>query len=67
MGIPADALPHLFKRFYRVSRSSVQQVSGSGIGLYVVNQIVQGHGGTITVASTEGVGSTFTVQIPLAQ
>ncbi|KPV53727.1 hypothetical protein SE17_07920 [Kouleothrix aurantiaca] len=67
VGIPADALPHLFKRFYRVSRASVQQVSGSGIGLYVVNQIVQGHGGTISVASTEGVGSTFTVQIPLTQ
>lgn len=67
IGIPADALPHLFKRFYRVSRESVQQVSGSGIGLYVVNQIVQGHGGVITVTSQEGVGSTFTVQIPLVQ
>ena len=67
IGIPAEALPHLFKRFYRVSRDSVQQVSGSGIGLYVVSEIVRGHGGAIQLASTEGEGSTFTVQIPLAQ
>ena len=66
MGIPADALPHLFKRFYRVSRASNEQISGSGIGLYIVKEIVANHGGTVEVSSTEDVGSTFTVSLPLA-
>lgn len=66
LGIPADALPNLFKRFYRVSRSSAQQIAGTGIGLYVVKEIVSSHGGTVEVRSSEGVGSTFTVYLPLA-
>jgi signal transduction histidine kinase len=66
LGISSDALPHLFKRFYRVPRSSTQQIAGSGIGLHVVKEIVAGHGGTVDVSSTEGVGSTFTVYLPLA-
>jgi signal transduction histidine kinase len=66
VGIPAAELPHLFKRFYRVTRASGEQISGSGIGLYVVKDIVARHGGVIDVQSTEGVGSTFTVYLPLA-
>jgi PAS domain S-box-containing protein len=66
LGIPADALPNLFKRFYRVSRASTQQIAGTGIGLYVVKEIVTSHGGTVEVSSTEGIGSTFTVFLPLA-
>jgi PAS domain S-box-containing protein len=65
LGIPAAALPNLFKRFYRVSHASTQQIAGSGIGLYVVKEIVAGHGGTVDVSSTEGAGSTFTVNLPL--
>lgn len=65
LGIPAEALPHLFKRFYRVTRDNAQQISGSGIGLYVVKEIVVGHGGTIHAHSAENVGSTFTVRLPL--
>ena len=57
-------MPHLFKRFYRVSQSAAS-ISGSGIGLYVVKEIVSRHGGTIQVRSTEGAGSTFTVELPL--
>jgi signal transduction histidine kinase len=66
LGIPADALPHLFKRFYRILHTSTQEIAGSGIGLYVVKEIVAGHGGTVDVRSTAGVGSTFTVYLPLA-
>lgn len=64
IGIPEDALPHLFKRFYRVGNNS-QQISGSGIGLYVVKEIVNGHNGSIDVVSVPDHGSTFTVTLPL--
>jgi signal transduction histidine kinase len=66
LGIPAAALPHVFKRFYRVLGASTQPIVGSGIGLYVVREIVAGHGGTVEASSIEGVGSTFTVYLPLA-
>ncbi|MEO7911799.1 MAG: HAMP domain-containing sensor histidine kinase, partial [Roseiflexaceae bacterium] len=66
LGIPAAALPHVFKRFYRVAGTSTQQIAGSGIGLYVVREIVTGHGGTVEASSIEGGGSTFTVYLPLA-
>jgi signal transduction histidine kinase len=64
IGIPADALPHVFQRFYRVRNDVGQAIEGFGIGLYVVQEIVTRHGGTITVASTEGAGATFTVCLP---
>lgn len=66
IGIPESAQPYLFQRFYRASNVSGHHISGLGIGLYLVNEIVAQHGGTIAVASTEGAGSTFTVRIPLA-
>jgi PAS domain S-box-containing protein len=65
IGIPSAALPHLFQRFYRVDNVAAQQVTGMGIGLYVVGEIVARHGGRIEVASGEGQGSTFTVWLPL--
>lgn len=65
MGIPADAVPHLFERFYRAPPVRSEHISGMGIGLYVVGEIVALHGGEITVSSTEGVGSTFTVRLPI--
>jgi signal transduction histidine kinase len=64
MGIPADDLPHLFERFYRASNVSVDNISGVGIGLYVVKEIVSLHGGTVTIQSEEGQGSTFTIRLP---
>jgi signal transduction histidine kinase len=67
LGIPADALPHLFQRFYRASNIDAQYISGMGIGLYVVKEIVALHAGTIEVASQEGLGSTFTVVLPLPE
>jgi signal transduction histidine kinase len=65
IGIPAGALPQLFQRFYRAGNAGTQQISGMGIGLYVVREIVTLHGGTVAVESCEGAGSIFTVQLPL--
>jgi signal transduction histidine kinase len=66
LGIPPDAIPHLFDRFYRAGNTRRQQLAGLGIGLFVVREIVTLHGGTIEVASREGQGSVFTVHLPLA-
>ncbi len=66
IGIPADALPHLFSRFYRANNVQDQQISGIGLGLYVVSEIVALHGGSVEVDSEEGSGSTFTIYLPLA-
>lgn len=65
MGIPQTALPHLFERFYRAPNVDYRHISGMGIGLYVVQEIIKLHGGRIEVVSTEGVGSTFTIVLPL--
>jgi signal transduction histidine kinase len=65
IGIPAQVLPQLFQRFYRVAGEATQQISGMGIGLYVVKDLVTLHGGEVHVASAEGQGSTFTVCLPL--
>ena len=65
IGIPADALPHVFQRFYRARNDVGHAIEGFGIGLYVVQQIVTRHGGTITVTSTEGAGATFTIRLPV--
>lgn len=65
IGIPAAALPHLFQRFYRATNVDSHYISGMGIGLYVVKEIVGLHGGTVAVTSIENQGSTFTVMLPL--
>ncbi len=65
IGIAADALPRVFERFFRAPNAEPNQISGMGIGLFVVHEIVTLHGGTITVESTEGVGTTFRVIMPL--
>ena len=67
IGIPEAALPHIFQRFFRAHTGDTHRISGLGIGLYVVKEIVELHGGTVEVESVEGVGSTFTVCLPLAQ
>ena len=66
IGIPATALPRIFERFYR-AENVAGQIGGTGIGLASARQIVEQHGGTIGVDSQEGVGSTFTVRLPLAR
>ncbi len=65
VGIPANALPHLFERFFRAANAEGSGISGMGIGLYVVKEIVALHGGQIWADSVEGQGTTFTVCLPL--
>ncbi len=65
VGIPSEALPRLFERFHRVSGTRSRSYEGSGIGLALVKELVDQHGGTLSVSSQVDVGSTFTVQIPL--
>lgn len=62
-GIPDEALPNLFQKFYRV-KGMETKVAGTGLGLSICNGIVQGHGGHIEVKSQLGVGTTFVVMIP---
>jgi signal transduction histidine kinase len=64
IGIPAADLPHVFER-YRRGGNVTGQIAGSGIGLSAAQQIVAQHGGTITVESVEGEGTTVTVKLPL--
>lgn len=66
IGIPSSAFPRLFQRFNRSDRPAIDGIPGIGIGLYVVKEIVERHNGTVDVVSVEGVGSTFTVSLPLA-
>jgi PAS domain S-box-containing protein len=66
IGIPATALPHLFTRFYRAPNATEQPTSSLGIGLFIVRELVQAHGGSVTVESVEGAGSTFMVHLPWA-
>jgi len=64
-GISADALPHVFERFYRADPARSRAVEGTGLGLAVVRNIVRVHGGAVTVASEPEKGTTFTIDIPL--
>ncbi len=65
VGIEADALPLIFQKFYQADSSSTRNYSGLGLGLYVAQRFVELMGGMIGVDSTTGVGSTFTVTLPL--
>jgi len=64
-GIPPDALPRLFNRFYQVDTVRKRRGQGSGLGLYISKQIIEAHGGQIGVDSKLGSGSTFFFTLPL--
>jgi signal transduction histidine kinase len=66
IGIPADKIEHLFQAFFRVEASADQHTAGLGLGLHIAHEIVRLHGGTITVDSQPGQGSTFTMILPLS-
>jgi two-component system OmpR family sensor kinase len=65
VGIPEDDLPYVFERFFRSKRSRRANPGGSGLGLSIVRWIVEAHKGKITVESSPGKGSTFTVRLPV--
>jgi len=64
-GIPKRHLPRLFERFYRADKARSRKLGGTGLGLAIVKHIVQVHGGHVTVESTLGKGSTFTLYLPV--
>ena len=67
VGIPAAAQEFIFKRFYRVDQNRGAEKKGTGLGLSIVKRAVEAHGGTITVMSTPGIETTFTMEIPKEQ
>lgn len=66
-GIPAEELPNIFERFYRVDKSRARVTGGSGLGLTITKRLVEAHGGTIDVQSQLGKGSCFTFTLPIEQ
>ena len=67
IGIPRQHQDRLFERFYRVDTSRSRNLGGTGLGLAIVKHIVQAHGGRITVESTPGAGSVFSIFLPLKE
>jgi two-component system phosphate regulon sensor histidine kinase PhoR len=65
MGIPKEQLPRMFQQFFRVEGSHMLGIKGTGLGLYLVKHLIEGHGGTIWVESEFGKGSTFSFWLPL--
>jgi heavy metal sensor kinase len=65
IGIPADAIPHVFDRFYRVDKARSRDAGGSGLGLSIARAIVAAHGGWISCTSEPGTGSLFVIALPV--
>src|SRR5581483_9494408 len=65
IGIEEEDLDRIFERFYRVGDHLTREVSGAGLGLALVDEVIRSHGGQIRVESTKGKGSTFTILLPI--
>jgi PAS domain S-box-containing protein len=66
IGIPPEEASRLFRKFHRISTPETADIGGTGLGLYIVKSLVEAHGGRIHLRSLPGVGSTFTVSLPVA-
>ena len=64
-GISADQLPHIFDKFYQADNQAQAATKGTGLGLAIAKEIVEAHGGAISVESTLGHGTTFVVTLPV--
>ncbi|MBI5802567.1 MAG: HAMP domain-containing protein [Verrucomicrobia bacterium] len=64
-GIPAEHLPHLFERFYRVDKARSREFGGAGLGLSIVQALIEAHGGSVSAASEVGQGTEFCVRLPM--
>ena len=65
--MPAEALEFIFKRFYRIDQSHGAEKKGTGLGLSIVKRAIEAHDGEITVSSTPGIVTAFTITIPRKQ
>jgi two-component system sensor histidine kinase ResE len=64
-GIPAEQLPHIFEKFFQADSNTPTALRGAGLGLAIAKSIVTAHGGTIGVESRIGVGTTFSIRLPI--
>ena len=65
IGITDDHLPYVFERFYRVEHLLTAESGGAGLGLFIVAALARAHGGTASVSSEPGKGSTFSIHLPV--